>query len=94
MLEKSQKVKVVHSQFHWSDMGSFDSIYEYLEGKGHPKDEQGNMGIGTDIHTEFTGMKNTLLIQNTDAILVLQREKAQEVKKVYERLEKEKPELV
>ncbi|NVJ87797.1 MAG: NTP transferase domain-containing protein [Algoriphagus sp.] len=94
VMERSKKVKVVPSDFAWSDMGSFESIYEYLEKQGHPKDENGNMVIGTDLHTEFTGMKNTLLIQTADAILVLQKEKAQDVKKVYERLEKDKPELI
>ena len=94
VMEQSKKVKVVPAQFQWSDMGSFESIYEYLEAQGHTKDENGNMVIGTPVHTEFTGMKNTLLIQTEDAILVLQREKAQDVKKVYERLEKEKPDLI
>ena len=94
VMEKTKKIKVVPSFFGWSDMGSFESIYEYFEIQGHPKDQEGNMVIGTDIHTEFTGLKNTLLIQTPDAILVLQKEKAQDVKKVYERLEKERPELV
>lgn len=94
VMERSGRVKVVPSFFEWSDMGSFESIYEYLESQGHPKDKEGNMVIGSDLHTEFTGMRNTLLIQTSDAILVLQKENAQEVKKVYERLEKEKPELV
>jgi mannose-1-phosphate guanylyltransferase len=94
VMERSQKVKVVPSLFQWSDMGSFESIYEYLESHGHPKDENGNMVLGSDLHTEFTGMKNTLLIQTSDAILVLQREKSQEVKKVYERLELDRPDLV
>ena len=92
--ERTQKIKVVRSQFQWSDMGSFESIYEYLENQGYAKDENGNMVIGTDIHTEFTGLENTLLIQTPDAILVLRKEHAQEVKKVYERLEKEGSELV
>ncbi|NVJ48604.1 MAG: NTP transferase domain-containing protein [Cytophagia bacterium] len=93
VMERSKKVKVVPSDFAWSDMGSFESIYNYLKKQGHPKDENGNMVIGTDLHTEFTGMKNTLLIQTADAILVLQKEKAQDVKKIYERLEKDKQEL-
>jgi len=94
VMEKSKKIKVVPSYFPWSDMGSFESIYEYFEKQGYPKDDQGNMVIGTAIHTEFTGLSNTLLIQTSDAILVLQKEKAQDVKQVYERLQKEKPELV
>lgn len=94
VMERSKSVKVVPSAFNWSDMGSFESIYQYLESQGHPIDESGNMVIGTDLHTEFTGMKNTILIQTSDAILVLQKENAQDVKKIYERLEKENPDLV
>lgn len=94
VMERTEKIKMVASNFHWSDMGSFESIYEYLEKEGHPKDEFGNMVIGSTIHTEFTGLNNTILIQTPDAILVLRKENAQDVKKVYERLEKEKPELV
>lgn len=94
VMERTQKIKVVPSDFQWSDMGSFESICEYLEQTGHPKDELGNMVIGTSIHTEFTGLSNTILIQTSDAILVLRKENAQDVKKIYERLEKDKPELV
>jgi mannose-1-phosphate guanylyltransferase len=57
-------------------------------------DDFGNIVIGTNIHTEFTGLTNTILIQTLDAILVLRKESAQDVKKVYERLEKEKPDLI
>ncbi len=94
VMERTKKIKVVPSGFQWSDMGSFESIYEYLQETGHPKDADGNMVIGTNIHTEFTGLTNTILIQTADAILVLRKENAQDVKKVYERLERDKPELV
>ena len=94
VMERTKKIKVVPSLFHWSDMGSFESIYEYLGEAGHPKDDLGNMVIGTSVHTEFTGLTNTILIQTPDAILVLRKENAQDVKKVYERLEREHPELV
>jgi mannose-1-phosphate guanylyltransferase len=94
VMERTEKIKMVPSNFQWSDMGSFESIYEYLEKEGHPKDEFGNMVIGSTIHTEFTGLINTILIQTPDAILVLRKEQAQDVKKIYERLEKERPELV
>ena len=94
VMERTKKIKVVPSDFQWSDMGSFESIYEYLEETGHPKDDFGNMVIGTSVHTEFTGLTNTILIQTADAILVLQKENAQDVKQVYERLERDKPDLV
>jgi mannose-1-phosphate guanylyltransferase len=94
VMEKTKKIKVVASEFKWSDMGSFESIYEYFKKKGHAIDSKGNMVIGTNIYTEFTGLKNTMLIQTPDAILVLKRENAQDVKKVFERLEKDRPGLV
>jgi len=94
VMERTEKIKVVPAEFEWSDMGSFESIYDYLSKQGHPKDDLGNMVIGTKLHTEFTGLTNTILIQTDDAILVLKKENAQDVKKIYERLERDKPGLV
>jgi mannose-1-phosphate guanylyltransferase len=94
VMEKTKKIKVVPSEFAWSDMGSFESIYEHFKSRGYQVDTNGNMVIGTNLHTEFLGLSNTMLIQTNDAILVLQKESAQDVKKVFERLELEKPELV
>ncbi|MBD8490103.1 mannose-1-phosphate guanylyltransferase [Echinicola sp. CAU 1574] len=94
VMERTEKIKVVPSSFNWSDMGSFESIFEYMTDHGYHADENGNMVIGTELYTEFVGMRDTMLIQTKDAILVLQKEKAQDVKKVFEKLEKEKPELV
>jgi len=94
VMENTKKIKVVPSEFNWSDMGSFESIYDHFKNEGYPVDTKGNMVIGTSIHTEFLGLKNTILIQTSDAILVLKKERAQDVKKVFERLERENPELV
>lgn len=94
VMEKTKKIKVVPSEFAWSDMGSFESIYDHFKKQGHEVDGKGNMVIGTDLHTEFLGLKNIILIQTEDAILILKKDNAQDVKKVFERLEKDKPELV
>ena len=94
VMEKTDKIKVVPSAFDWSDMGSFEAIYEYNQAQGYPIDSKGNMVIGSELHIEFVGLSNSILICTADAILVLNKDKAQDVKKVYERLEKEKPGLV
>lgn len=88
VMEKSNKMKAVKSYFKWSDMGCFESVYNYLKTKKHPVDKHGNMTIGSDIHTEFLGLKKCILVVTDDAILVLKKEKAQDVKKVYEKLDK------
>ena len=89
VMEKSDKMRVVPSSFEWSDMGSFEAIYDYLRQQGHPVDLEGNMVIGCDKFTAFVGMKNSILVCTEDANLVLQKEVSQDVKKIYEQLEKE-----
>ena len=34
VMERSKKIKVVASQFAWSDLGSFESVYDYLAAHG------------------------------------------------------------
>ncbi|MCH6236773.1 mannose-1-phosphate guanylyltransferase [Cognataquiflexum rubidum] len=94
VMEKTKKIKVVKSEFGWSDMGSFESIYDYLKSEGHPVDENGNMAIGIDIHPEFVGLRDTIFVFTNDALLILNKADSQKIKQVYERLEKENPSLV
>ncbi len=47
VMEKSEKIKVVPSNFAWSDMGSFEAVYDFLKKEGHPVDDSGNMVIGS-----------------------------------------------
>lgn len=94
VMERTDKIKMIASFFNWSDMGSFESLYNYLIQKGHSKDSKGNMAIGTKKHIEFLGLSNSILVETDDALLVLQKECAQDVKAVFERLENENPSLV
>ena len=94
VMERSKKIKVVPSQFLWSDLGSFESVYDYLVSKGHEVDSNGNMTIGTQNYTAFIGLKNTILIATDNANLVLQKEFSQDVKDLYNELEVKQPELL
>lgn len=87
VMERSSNIKVVPTSFDWSDLGSFESVYDYLSQKGHPVDNHGNMVIGTEMHTTFVGMHNCLFIHTPDAIMILQKEHSQAVKEVYQNLE-------
>lgn len=87
VMERSKNIKVIPTHFDWSDLGSFESVYDYLVQKGHPTDDSGNIVIGTAIHTSFVGLENCLLIHTDDALMILQKENSQEVKQVYEQLE-------
>src|SRR5690606_22892371 len=82
VMEKTKKIKVVKSDFYWNDVGSFSSLYDYLILENHPVDAHGNMVIGTNKHTEFIGFEDSILISTENALLLLKKEKAQEVKEV------------
>lgn len=87
VMERSKKIKVIPASFDWSDLGSFESIYDYLREIGHTVDDNGNMIIGTDKYTVFLGLKNTIFIRTDDANLILNKESSQDVKKIYALLE-------
>lgn len=93
VMEKSDKIRVVPSSFHWSDMGSFEALFHYFKDKKEDKSGS-NLSVGSKKHVEFLGVKNVMLIETDDAILVLDINHAQEVKNVYERLEKDNPDLL
>lgn len=87
VMERSERIKVIPSNFEWSDMGSYDSLYDYLKYKGHAVDAAGNMVIGTDKYVSFVGVQDTILVHTDDAILVVRKQASQDVKHLYEELE-------
>jgi mannose-1-phosphate guanylyltransferase len=95
VMERSSKIRVVQARFGWSDLGSFESIWEHWEGQGETQHfKNNNCVVGSKKHVEFLGVDNLVLVETEDAILVLSKNNSQDVKKIYERLEVEKPELV
>lgn len=94
VLEKSKKIKVVASKFVWSDLGSFESVYDYLLASGHPVDENRNMVIGTDNYTAFIGVKDTIFVYTDNANLILNIYFSQDVKSIYSALERKKSDLL
>jgi mannose-1-phosphate guanylyltransferase len=94
VMERSKKIKVVPASFSWSDLGSFESVYDYLVSRGHYVDKNGNMVIGCDLHTTFLGLYNTIFVHTDSANLILQKENSQDVKDIYSELEKQNSELL
>ncbi|OUL62993.1 mannose-1-phosphate guanylyltransferase [Flavobacterium sp. AJR] len=94
VMERSKKIKVVPAAFTWSDLGSFESVYDYLITKGHFVDKYGNMVIGSDKHTTFLGLKNTIFVYTDTANLILHKDNSQDVKDLYCDLESQKSDLL
>lgn len=99
VMEKTDKAAVVPLNVKWSDLGSFDAIYEVLE-----KDDAGNavqirgkkgyhIGVNsknnlimTERLTATVGVSDLVIIDTGDALLVAHRGETQKVKEVYKAL--------
>ena len=97
VMEKSSIVKVVPSDIAWSDVGSFDALYEEL-----PKDESGNtvnkkhiaidsknnLVYGKDRYIATVDIEDCIIVDTGDALLVSKKGSSQKVKKVVEDIKK------
>lgn len=90
LMEKTDKAAVVPLDINWNDVGSFDSFYEIF-----PKDRDMNATRGEcitiDSHNNFiisdrliatVGIKDSIIVDTRDAVLVCSRNSAQKVKDV------------
>ena len=96
LMEKSKKIKVVRSEFEWNDVGSFDSLSEEVKSKEAIEVEsEGNFYYGDDKKIVATiGLKEYIVIDTKDALLIARKGESQKVREVVERLKKEKQELL
>ncbi len=94
VMEKSKLIKVVPSEFGWSDLGSFDAIWELCD-KSRDKYYfcDSNLVLGTSKKVEVIGIKDSIIVETDDALLVVHKDSSQEVKKIYENLERVNPSL-
>ncbi|MDX2418386.1 MAG: mannose-1-phosphate guanylyltransferase/mannose-6-phosphate isomerase [Xanthomonadales bacterium] len=103
VMERADNTAVVASDFGWSDIGSWKAISELYE-----SDEAGNRIKGKAIMVGSTdcfvqsgdrviaavGVKNLIIVDTGDAVLVTDRHQAQDVKEVVAQLSKLKHEAV
>lgn len=95
VMEKTDRAVVVPMAAGWSDVGAFASLWEVL-----PKDADGNAARGDvlvhDSHDNLllaenaliaaVGLRDMVVVQTKDAVLVAPRERAQEVKQIVAKL--------
>jgi mannose-1-phosphate guanylyltransferase/mannose-6-phosphate isomerase len=99
VMEKTDKAMVIPLDAGWNDVGAWSSVWNALE-----KDAQGNAVRGdTLLHdvqdsyvyaehrlVSLVGVKNLVVIETADAVLVLAKDRAQDVKRVVDQLKAEK----
>ena len=97
VMEKSDKVKVVAANIGWSDLGSFDALYEELlkDENGNTLNEKliaidskNNLIYGKDRHIATVDIEDTIIVDTGDALLVSKKGSSQKVKKVVSEIRK------
>jgi mannose-1-phosphate guanylyltransferase len=98
VLEKANQVAGIPAgDFGWNDVGSWNAVYELL-----PQDEHGNVvihdSVVLDSHNNFVdargkvvallGVKDLIVVDTPDALLVASRDRAQGVGEILKALEK------
>jgi mannose-1-phosphate guanylyltransferase len=100
VMENAKDVLVIPGAFGWSDLGSWDALWEVSE-----KDENGNAVRGEFIGVDATdsliqgagklvalvGVKDLLVVETNDALLICRRGRSQDVRKIVEILERKGP---
>jgi mannose-1-phosphate guanylyltransferase/mannose-6-phosphate isomerase len=98
LMERADRRAVVPATFDWSDIGSWKAISEMAS--GNEPDAAGNRVQGSAVVIESTncfiqadhrmvaavGVKDLVIVDTGDAVLVADRERAQEVKQVVDHL--------
>lgn len=102
VMEKSNKVKVVPSDIAWSDVGSFDALFDEL-----PKDEnnntqnsnhisidsKNNLVYGSERKIATVDIEDCIIVDTGDALLISKKGSSQKVKNVVAKLKEAKSEL-
>ncbi len=95
VMEKAARVAVVPLDAEWSDVGAWSALWDIAE-----HDESGNVTRGDvlmhDVHDTLVfaenrcvaavGIKDMIVIETTDAVLVVDRNRAQDVKQIVAQL--------
>lgn len=101
VMERSQQVAVIPSDFGWSDIGSWNAVKELVQ-----PDVANNRAIGEAVFVDSrntfiqsdgrlvatVGVDNLMIIDTSDALLVAEADRAQDVKEVVAELKKQRHE--
>jgi mannose-1-phosphate guanylyltransferase/mannose-6-phosphate isomerase len=98
VMEKTEHAGVIAAGFDWSDIGSWDSIYDVkskdaeanvLEGPVVAIDTTGSLVRSEDMLTTVIGLQDVVVVATRDAVLVTSKAAAGKVKTLVERLKSE-----
>jgi mannose-1-phosphate guanylyltransferase/mannose-6-phosphate isomerase len=95
VLERTQLAAVVPARFRWSDIGSWDALWDRAGKDGHGNETRGDVQLhdvsDSYIHSSNRlivgiGLEDTVVIETPDALLVAKRGDTQRVREAVEQL--------
>ena len=99
LMEKSDNIYVVKSEFEWNDLGSWDAVFDVspktkdknvIRGEGLVIDGKNNLIESNNHFTAVVGIDNIVVVNTPDATLVIPRDKVENIKELVAYLEKNK----
>ena len=99
VMEKSNKVAVLPADIEWNDVGTWTSLAEISKNDSHGNVISGNVVSIENNNSIFQaenrlvaalGLKNIIVVDTPDALLVCAKERAQDIKKIVEKIKLEK----
>ncbi|MBV6459016.1 MAG: Mannose-1-phosphate guanylyltransferase RfbM [Fimbriimonadaceae bacterium] len=104
VMESAEQVAVAPATFDWDDAGSWDALDRFM-----PAGESGNVALGGAVLHEANdsvvyveggplvaaiGVRGLVIVSTPDAVLVMPKERAQDVKKILESLRDSRSDLL
>ncbi|MEI7474371.1 MAG: mannose-1-phosphate guanylyltransferase/mannose-6-phosphate isomerase [bacterium] len=95
VMEKSSKLALIPVDCGWNDMGSWEAIYDtaqkdeknnFMSGNVVDIDSEDSLVFGTSKLVSTIGLKNIVVVETEDAVLVCDKDRTQDVKKVFDKL--------
>jgi mannose-1-phosphate guanylyltransferase len=102
IMERADNVTTIPSDFGWNDIGSWAELFELTE-----RDADGNVALGTGqvltadsrgnlVYADgravaLVGVHDLVVVETADAVFVCPRERAQDVRQIVQRLQREGP---
>jgi mannose-1-phosphate guanylyltransferase len=97
VMEKSKNVYVIKAGFAWSDLGSWDEVYRIkskdkngnvVPGNSFIKDSSGNLIMSPDTFVGMIGVRDLIVVNTKEGLLICKRGHSQEVKELVDYLKR------
>ena len=96
IMQKTRKSYVISGDFYWDDIGSFTSLTRilnkngsnFIKGKVFIEDSENCLIFGNDNLVITFGLKDLIIVNTGDVVLVIDRKREQEVKYLFDLLKK------